>query len=594
MIYFVFAVLMCCCGALGVSTPAAGAQVTRDNARFDGPAELPRVYVQSSLADTPAPGKHRQVKAEDDLQEALLNVNCGDTLELQAGAVFTGRFVVPPKSCDDGHWIIIRTNAPDSSLPAEGVRISPCYAGVASLPGRPDFHCTAVKNVLAKLVFDGKGAAGPIQFATGANHYRFLGLEITRAENHRNYMQLVSLERDAVADHIVFDRVWMHGTAQDEIARGIQLGGSRYVAVVDSFFSDFHCIARSGACEDSQAIGGGNSDHPMGPYKIVNNYLEAAGENIIFGGAHSTMTPADIEIRHNYLFKPLIWLEGQPGFVGAADGNPFIVKNHFELKNGTRVLFEGNVLENNWGGFSQRGFSILLTPKNQIPNVCPICEVTDVTIRYNKISHVGAGMVLGNGPSGTGGVPHDGQRYSIHDVVIDDIGGSIPSEQPKLAQVSTGKGCPVLQHVKIDHITAFPPLVLLNVGNDLSNGKMSDFTFTNNLVSAGERQITTTGAGGLTNCAAPRNAHSPKDVFDNCFQYTFKGNVIIGTRRQWPSGNFYPGSAKEVGFVNFNNGQGGDYRLAPTSKFKDAGTDKRDPGADLEAIEKATAGVTRF
>jgi len=83
-------------------------------------------------------------------------------------------------------------------------------------------------------------------------------------------------------DHIVFDRLWLHGTAQDETTRGLMLTGSTYVAVVDSSFSDFHCVAVTGTCSDSQAIGGGIGDRAMGPYKIVNNYLEAAGENIIF------------------------------------------------------------------------------------------------------------------------------------------------------------------------------------------------------------------------------------------------------------------------------------------------------------------------
>src|SRR5439155_21821335 len=89
-----------------------------------------------------------------------------------------------------------------------------------------------------------------------------------------------------------------------------------------------------------------------------------------------------------------------------------------------RVLFEGNILENTWGGFSQSGYSILLTPKNQNwngTNVCPICQVTDVTIRYSTISHVGSGVTIATDLSGAGGMALAGERYSIHDVTLDDI-----------------------------------------------------------------------------------------------------------------------------------------------------------------------------
>ncbi|PYX89675.1 MAG: hypothetical protein DMG68_04275 [Acidobacteria bacterium] len=120
------------------------------------------------------------VRAGDDLEEALDQAACGDTLKLQPGATFTGKFIFPAKNCDDAHWIIIRTSAPDSKLPAEGKRLTPCFAGVSSLPGRPPLECASAENILAKLVFDNKGGAGPIVFASGANHYRFLGIEITR------------------------------------------------------------------------------------------------------------------------------------------------------------------------------------------------------------------------------------------------------------------------------------------------------------------------------------------------------------------------------------------------------------------------------
>src|SRR5439155_2655760 len=97
-----------------LSVPVSPATPTGDTKGFDGPAELPRVYVESSLADTPAPGRTVPVNAGSDLQAALNGANCGDTLELQAGATFSGRYILPTKPCDDQHWIMIRTSAPDS------------------------------------------------------------------------------------------------------------------------------------------------------------------------------------------------------------------------------------------------------------------------------------------------------------------------------------------------------------------------------------------------------------------------------------------------------------------------------------------------
>src|SRR3979411_1472216 len=46
---------------------------------FDGPAELPRVYMSTALANTRASGKVTQVNAGGDFQAALNNAGCGDT-----------------------------------------------------------------------------------------------------------------------------------------------------------------------------------------------------------------------------------------------------------------------------------------------------------------------------------------------------------------------------------------------------------------------------------------------------------------------------------------------------------------------------------
>src|SRR5215470_10036625 len=151
---------------------------------YDGPAELPRVYMNTALINTPAPGRVTIVNAGQSLQDALNNASCGDTIELQAGAIFTGLFTFPAKSCDDSHWIILRTNSLASQLPPEQTRITPCYAGISSLPSRPAYNCSSPMKVMAKIMSAAAaGTSGPLLFAVGANHYRLIGLEITRQSN---------------------------------------------------------------------------------------------------------------------------------------------------------------------------------------------------------------------------------------------------------------------------------------------------------------------------------------------------------------------------------------------------------------------------
>lgn len=565
---------------------------------FDGPAELPRVYIQSSLADTPAPGAVTLVPKGGDLQAALNNANCGDTIQLQAGATFTGMFTFPAKSCNDSNWIIVRTSAPDSALPPEGTRLTPCYAGVSSLPGRPSFKCAATANVMAKLVMSAVAQPGPILFAAGANHYRLIGLEVTRQAGTPVVTCLASILSQGTMDHVVFDRVWMHGTAQDDTTRGIYLGGSTYVSIVDSFFTDFHCVSRTGACGDAQAILGGLGSNPMGPYQIVDNFLEASGENILFGGGKGTLTPSDIEIRRNHMFKPLTWMKGQPGYIGGADGNPFVVKNHLELKNAQRTLVDGNIMENAWGGFSQVGFGIVLTPRNQSDghggNLCPVCQVTDVTIRNVIMSHVGAGIQLANPIDGTE-TALAGERYSIHDVIIDDIDGVKYNGPSEFAEISVRAGAPLLQDITIDHVTAFPSSQLFIVGDETAiSSKMKNFVFTNSIVNAGKYPVWSTGSGGSNNCAVH---DSPLTTFNACFSpYTFTSNAIIAPTKAfpastWPGGNSFPASAGDVRFVNYNAGNGGDYHLQTSSPYKGAATDGKNLGADVDAILSATAGV---
>ncbi len=564
---------------------------------FDGPAELPRVYMQTSLANTPAPGTTIQVSAGGNFQNALNSASCGDTIELAAGATFSGVVTLPAKACDDLHWIIVRTSAPDSSLPPEGSRMTPCYGGVPSLPGRPSFNCSSSTKALAKVIYSQIAGSGPFKLAAGANHYRLLGLEIARAAGTGFIGPLISVTSGTV-NHIVLDRVWLHGSPQDDTQTGMNFGGMTYAAVIDSYVDDFHCTSITGSCTDAHAVSGGNSSSNDGVFKITGNFLEASTEAILFGGGGATTTPTDMEIRQNHFFKPLTWKLGQPGYVGGTSGNPFMVKNHLELKNAQRVLIEGNIFENTWGGFSQNGYSILLTPKNQASgttNICPICKVTDVTIRFNSISHAGAGISMANVPSDNGGIATAGERYSIHDDVLDDINSSFYNGSGSLFQVLSAWPTNVLNSISINHVTGFsdPKSRIIGLGNATTNPQMYGFYLKNSII--GQALYPIWSAGGTTNCAY---YDVPLPSLTACFAtWGFSYNAIIGTSSvnyppsKWPVTNYFPSSPTSVQFVNYNNGNGGDYTLLSGSPYNNAGSDGKDLGADISAIQSATAGV---
>jgi hypothetical protein len=567
------------------------------SSRYDGPAELPRVTVRSAMANTPALGSLITVNAGGDLQSALNNAQCGDVIQLQAGATFTGLFTVPAKNCDNSHWIVIRTGAPDSALPAEGQRATPCYAGVASLEGRPQYSCPNPQNVMAKVQNQSLGS-GPFQLAAGANFYRFIGLEVTRVNGTKGDGRLISGQ--ATYDHVVVDRSWLHGNLQDETNDGVNLDGATNAAVVDSYFSDFHCIAVTGQCTDAHAVAGGVSNTQDGPFLIQNNFLEASGEAILFGGGAANLTPADIQIIGNHFWKPWQWMPGNPGFVGGADGHPFIVKNHLELKNAVRVLVDSNLMENNWGGFSQDGSAILLTPKNQhMPNgsdICPLCQVTDVTIRYVHISHAGDGMQMATALSGNGkdGAPAlAGTRWSIHDVVLDDLSKKYVGGGNVFMIMNTWHQN-ALNTITINHVTGFPDPAshLMELGDLYASAPMYGFVFTNNLVLTGQYPVWNTG--GASNCAFK---DVPITSINNCFTtYTFSNNGLITTPpafppSTWPANNMFPQTVDDVAFTNYNNGNGGNYELLSSSPYKNMGTDGKDLGADIVGLNQALANV---
>ena len=427
-----------------------------------------------------------------------------------------------------------------------------------------------------------------------------MGLDLTRPKNVRGAVTLITVEHGGSVNHVVLDRSWLHGTAVDDTKFGFKLSGTSYVAVVDSYFSDFHCTSLIGLCSEAHALGGGTGNYQDGPYRIENNFLESSGQAVLFGGGPATTTPKDITIRFNHFFKPWQWMKGHTPYQGGVDGNPFTVRHHLELKNAKRVLVENNLMENVWGGFREPGDAILLTPKNQHTkfgeNVCPICAVTDVTIRYTHIIHASGGIVIGTNLSGNGnGEPAKaGTRFSIHDVVMDDISRRFLGGGRLFVVTNSWPANPV-NTITINHITGFADSDggILTLGNQSTNPEMYGFVFTNSIVKTGRYPVWNVG-GGEKSCAY---SGTPAQKVANCFAtHTFKENVLVGTpsaypASSWPTDNWFATDMNSVGFMFSRSGNGGNYELDWASPYKNMGTDGKDLGANIIGLNKALSGV---
>jgi hypothetical protein len=251
------------------------------------------ITVSPSFAET------RYVGAGDNLQTALNGARPGDELRLAPGATFTGNFVLPVIAGTS--MITLRSDIPDAELPPQNQRVTPETAGR-----------------FARIVSPNTSAA--LRTAPGAHHWRVMFVEFpSTKEGYGDIIQLgdgstAQTQVSQVPYEIVFDRVYIHGHPLYGQKRGIALN-ARVVTIRNSYISDI-----KGVGVDTQAIGGWNGP---GPFSIENNYLEAAGEVILLGGADPAipnLVSEDVSVRYNHMTRPMAWRDAivdQPSNVTA-------------------------------------------------------------------------------------------------------------------------------------------------------------------------------------------------------------------------------------------------------------------------------------
>ncbi len=485
----------------------------------------------------------RLVGPGDDLQAALNAARPGDVLLLQAGATFTGNFVLPAYSSQDERYVEVRSSADEPGR--AGRRVSP--ESSAMMP---------------KLVSPNDQPA--VRTAPRAHHWRLSLLEISAARDGAR--DIVSLgdgsaaQRllDDVPHHIVIDRCYIHGDPATGQKRGIALNSGE-TSITNSWIAE---VKQAG--QDSQAIAGWNGP---GPFTITNNYLSASGQGFMLGGADPAipgLVPTDVRFAGNYVTRPLEWRNSR-----------WQVKNLLELKNARNVTIEDNLFENNWRG-AQAGHAILFTPRNQ-DGQSPWATVEQVRFRRNVVRHVAAAVtVVGrDSPNQSGAL----KGLTIENNLFYDVDGGAWGGNGDFILIGDGPSDVVVEHNTV-----------LQTGNVLSayGGSpnrptpIPGFVFRANLVRHNDYGVhgSDHGVGNDT-----LGAYFPGAVFT--------GNVLAGgPASAYPSGNSFPARSDFEQW--FADPARGDYRLrvSAAGRALPAGC-----GADIDAVEAswraAEAGLAR-
>ena len=540
-----------------VRAAIAATPAQTDTTPRDSVADLPRSQVD--VRSVPSTGQTIRVGANDNLQSALGRAKPGDVIRLAPGATYAGNFILPTKPCGAAP-IVVRTDVPDSDLPADGERITPAASPrLAKIATRNDKPALRTENPTCGWRLFGLEVTVTSDLSPGAIHYALIALGDGGWAKGGD----TQTSPGRVPSRIILDRVYVHGTEATNLVRCIALNSARS-AVVSSWISDCHAKGF-----DSQAIEGWNGP---GPFLIENNFLSGAGETVMFGGADpgiQGLSPSDITIRRNHFFKDPSW-KGR-----------WTVKNLFELKNARRVLIEDNVFENNWSD-AQSGMAIVIKSSQDSCGTCTWQGTTDVTFRYNMVKNSPRGFNLqAVDCTGQACVDVHVQRVRAENNLFYNIGTFNGTGSDGFLMLLTHD----LRDVAIRHNTFVgniptrgTPLVM-----DYGNGKARHLTITDN--------VFTSGVGyGIFYSGTKVGSESLRAMAGD--SWTFARNVIGGVDPQYvrlhPPGNWYAPTVAHIGFVDQ---EGGDFRLRAKSEFKQHGQGGTDPGADLNGLKKRLEGV---
>lgn len=534
--------------------------------------ELPRVYIDTHWAP-PTGSRTFRPHTADELQRALNDSAPGDTVILDSGATYAGSFTIPAKANPEHKWTYIQ----GADLPPLEKRVDPTRDAAKM----PKIIATSVTPAISIL--------------PGVSFYRFVGLEFYSTSNQGcdlNHaprvncytyflMDMPPQAGKALPDSITVDRCYMHGSDTQDIRAAVVANGTN-IAVIDSYISDIHQ-----STFDSQAI---RAFRTPGPIKVVNNFLSATTENLMFGGSGGPDNPyvsSDLEIRRNHFYKPERWAAQGISLPPAAQWS---VKNLLEFKSARRAIVSGNIFENNWFA-AQWGFAILLTVRTHDSG--NIAVVDDITIENNLLTNV-ASAFTSLAHDDLCKVPRapfcnnvgEARRWKISNNLAQLRSVVAPGgQQPQLFSVSPG-----LTDVLFQHNTVVPATGTSCKGSIYFRVEGNQHW---PLTEPGTRNIwildnvlcrPPTGDYGGQGTAGLEQYMGDSPPIDK----RFAGNVIFIPKDAQPAS--FPGSNRMVSSgIRFADPAAGNYELVLPKWTKT--TDALPAGVDMKALSEAIAGV---
>lgn len=586
------------------------------------------------------------VAAGGDFQAALNAAQPGDVITLAAGATYSGNFVLPNKGAITTA-ITIRSSASDAQLPAAGVRMSPAYASLLPKIKSPN-STSALRTATAAnhwtLMF--------LEFQANYNGYGdivALGAGDTTQTTLAQVPYALVLDRVYVHGDPVMGQkrgIALHSSdtqvlnsyiadckavGQDAQAIGGYNGPGNYVIQNNYLEGSTENFLLGGAdptipnlvpsnitlrqnylskpvswrdpivatpTNVAAAATSGSLAAGTYAYKVIAQM--PAGQTTTASSAASNEVTATVGASGGVKIS---WaaVSGATGYVvygrasgaeslywkttatsytdtGAAgtSGTPpsatmWAVKNSLELKNAQDVVAEGNVFENVWMA-AQQGYPIVFTPRNQ-GGTAPWSVVQRITFRYNLVRHTAGGVnILGYDnlqPS------LEANHITVANNVFDDMTSATWGAGSRPFEIGDGGDSITIDHNTV--ITTDTAIVWLYGGSATAPMQITNVAFTNNMSLHNTYGLD----GDVFGTGNPSiNAYWPGAVVT--------ANVLAGGKASlYPAGNFFPTAAAwEAGFVNY---AAGNYSLASTSPYKNAGMDEADLGADIATMSSETA-----